>query len=534
MIRAEKTELFSVSREALWETLSNTERLNRTLGLPAVDYTFQPRPEGGSLVRGEARFGPITLRYTEEPYRWIAPCLWWVQRLPENGPVTVYRVGVQLEATAEGTTVTAWSEAEPRGVAGRALARRIVESSVSGLLKVCAGATEKPAPQPRAPAESLHAFLRTAPPEEVVDFRPFVLADQWGQPRREVLLACLGAVRAGELELHWRLLCPACRGAGPSVETLSALASEKAHCESCNIRFGPAFDRDVEVCFSVAPHLRRAADGRATYCIGGPHRSQHVVMQWYLLPNTTEDIALELPPGRYRLRSPQSTETVELTLPLAEPLTLDNGFPFPRLFRLESLTWREVAATAAEVTTLGEFRRHFGSEVLAPGMELDVRQLVVLFTDLKGSTKLYAQQGDAPSYARVRAHFAQLTELIEAHQGAVVKTIGDAVMAVFSDPADALRAALAIQRVPGALTIKLGLHAGPALAVGANGQLDYFGHTVNVAARIQQESEGGDIVLTEALATCHAALLRGIPQQDFTATLRGTGETLTLRRLRPS
>lgn len=534
MIRAEKTELFSVSREALWETLSNTERLNRTLGLPAVDYAFQPRPEGGSVVRGEARFGPVTLRYTEEPYRWIAPQFWWVQRLPENGPVTVYRVGVQLEATAEGTAVTAWCEAEPRGVAGRALARRIVGSSVSGLLKACAGATERPAPQPRAPAESLQQFLRTAPPEEVIDFRPFVLADQWGESRREVLLACLGAVRAGELELHWRLLCPSCRGAGPSVETLSALSPEKAHCESCNIRFGPAFDRDVEVCFSVAPHLRHADEGRATYCIGGPHRSQHVRMQWYLPPQTTEDVVVRLPPGRYRLRSPQCTEDVELTLPRAEPLTLRNDFPFPMLYRLESLAWREVAATAAEVTSLGEFRRHFGSEVLAPGMELDVRQLVVLFTDLKGSTKMYAQQGDAPSYASVRAHFAQLTEQIDTHRGAVVKTIGDAVMAVFSDPADALRAALAIQRAPGALTIKLGLHAGPALAVGANGQLDYFGHTVNVAARIQQESEGGDIVLTEALATCHAVLLRGIPQQDFTATLRGTGETLTLRRLRPS
>ena len=560
-----------VPRETLWEQLSNTERLNRELNLPAVRLAFEPRAEGGAFVKGSAKFGPVTIHYTEEPYRWVKPLLWWVQRLPENGPVSAYRVGVQLEESAEGTRVTAWSEAEPRGVVGKALARRIVDSSVNGLLRAC---REKPTapvlllPTPGMPrpesakqggllpwrerlekqgiegsiAGRLLGFLLEAHAEEVVDFRPFALADRWQEDRRTVLKACLLAVRVGALELHWRLLCPACRGVGGSVESLASLTPESAHCASCNIRFGPAFDRDVEVCFSVAPALRQAADGAATYCLGGPHRSRHLLLQWYLLPGQREPVPLTLPPGTYRLRSPQTPEPQELTLPLTEQLALGGlvtltpkGFlshaTFPVLLRLESLQWREDAATAAAVTALAEFRRHFGSEVLAPGMELDVRQIAILFTDLKGSTKMYAQRGDAPSYATVREHFSTLAGLMEQHHGSVIKTIGDAVMAVFADPADAIRAALAIQGQPSSLVIKVGLHAGPALAVGANGTLDYFGQTVNVAARIQQRSLGGDIVLTEELAARYPELLDGAAQESFTVTLRGTGEETPLRRV---
>lgn len=567
-----------MSREALWELLSDTERLNRELKLPSVAFAFTPRREGGSTLRGAARFGPLTLRYTEEPYRWVRPSLWWVQRFPENGPVSVYRVGVNLEPDGAGTRLTAWSEAEPRGIGGTLLAQRIVESSVDGLLRACTSFAaylegKQPTPYPKhtpratessSPhglAERLRAFLLTAPPEDIIDFRPFGLADRWQEDRMVVLKACLDAVRRGELELHWRLLCPACRGAGPSVETLDALTSDKAHCASCNISFGPAFDQDVEVCFSVAPALRKADDGAATYCIGGPHRMRHVVVQWQVPPKTTEKIDVDLPPGIYRLRSPQTQDKTELLLLdkegggelayyqgglvsdgyLAQPEGIGQCFAyargswhlrnyadFPVLFRLESLGWREDAATAAQVTALGEFRRHFGSEVLAPGQELVVRQVTILFTDLKGSTQMYATQGDAPSYATVRAHFEQLTQILERHDGALIKTIGDAVMAAFQDPAQAVQAALAIQRECAPLVVKLGLHNGPALAVTANGQLDYFGQTVNLASRVQGQSHGGDIVVTDSLI---AYVPEAMPRASFTAQLKGTDQPLTLWRI---
>ena len=84
------------------------------------------------------------------------------------------------------------------------------------------------------------------------------------------------------------------------------------------------------------------------------------------------------------------------------------------------------------------------------------------------------------------------------HDGAVVKTIGDAVMASFGDPADAVKAALAMQardRCDHELVLKLGIHVGPSVVVTLNDRLDYFGSTVNMAARLQGQSQGGDIVL---------------------------------------
>jgi adenylate cyclase len=206
--------------------------------------------------------------------------------------------------------------------------------------------------------------------------------------------------------------------------------------------------------------------------------------------------------------------------------TLSSPPDGPTLFCLESLAWRDDAATAAEVTALGEFRRHFGSEVLMPGTEVAVRQTAFLFTDLKGSTALYAEQGDAPGYATVREHFAVLEALIEREGGGIVKTIGDAVMAVFPTLAQALGAALSIQREgPAGLVIKCGVHAGPSLAIEANGGLDYFGQTVNIAARIQAQSEGGDVVLMAGLLETP----EGLACEVFEADLKGVGLTSLVR-----
>jgi class 3 adenylate cyclase len=145
--------------------------------------------------------------------------------------------------------------------------------------------------------------------------------------------------------------------------------------------------------------------------------------------------------------------------------------------------------------------------VLRPGDQVAISRIAFLFTDIKGSSDLYNRVGDARAYGLVRDHYAVLTRAVREHDGAVVKTIGDAVMAAFTDPADALDAALAIRadiatfnrRIAGeigpgaadatvAIVVKLGLHCGPCIAVTLNDRLDYFGRTVNLAARLQNES----------------------------------------------
>ena len=90
------------------------------------------------------------------------------------------------------------------------------------------------------------------------------------------------------------------------------------------------------------------------------------------------------------------------------------------------------------------FRRLFRSERVDEREGLGIRQVTFLFTDLKGSTAMYERLGDLNAYALVREHFALLDAAVQEHSGAIVKTIGDAVMAVFSRPADAISAALHI------------------------------------------------------------------------------------------
>jgi class 3 adenylate cyclase len=178
------------------------------------------------------------------------------------------------------------------------------------------------------------------------------------------------------------------------------------------------------------------------------------------------------------------------------------------------------------------FRRLFRSERVDETEGLGIRQVTLLFTDLKGSTAMYERLGDLNAYALVREHFALLGATVQEHSGAIVKTIGDAVMAVFSRPTDAVSAALhilaGIERYNAghgnpSIILKIGAHCGPSIAVTLNENLDYFGQTVNVAARVQALADAGEICLSEALYSAPGVsqLLVGHKVVAFDAPLRG-------------
>ncbi len=213
---------------------------------------------------------------------------------------------------------------------------------------------------------------------------------------------------------------------------------------------------------------------------------------------------------------------------------------------LEKVQWDADAVTAAQVTTLQEFRDLFGSEVLAPGQQVGVESLSILFTDLKGSTPLYESVGDAKAYGMVWKHFEFLIEVLQKNHGALVRTIGDAVMAVFHTPENAVSTAMEIQeqvaefnrknRIEPPIVIKIGVHHGPAISVNSNHILDYFGRTINIAARIQNESVGGDVVLTADLFSDPAIqdALKRFPFEvtPFRAILKGVEGEFALCRIR--
>ena len=191
------------------------------------------------------------------------------------------------------------------------------------------------------------------------------------------------------------------------------------------------------------------------------------------------------------------------------------------------------------------FRRLCPEQLLRPGDDVEIGRVAIVFTDLQGSTKLYDELGDATAYRLVRDHFAFLSERVRRHNGFIVKTVGDAVMAAFHDPAEAVRAVLAIQdevasfnrgHSDAGIVLKVGLHLGSCIAVTAGGVLDYFGSAVNTAARLEHQCSGGELIISEAILADPEAreALAGRTVIEDSATLRGLSEPVRFVRVEAS
>lgn len=109
------------------------------------------------------------------------------------------------------------------------------------------------------------------------------------------------------------------------------------------------------------------------------------------------------------------------------------------------------------------------------------------------------------------------------HNGAVVKTIGDAAMLAFTDSLQCLKTALELQRrftgnpETGNVLLRISIHAGPCLAVNLNSGVDYFGNTVNFAAKLQQLAGAHEIAMSSDFAadeqvTNHLAERKLVPE----------------------
>jgi class 3 adenylate cyclase len=195
--------------------------------------------------------------------------------------------------------------------------------------------------------------------------------------------------------------------------------------------------------------------------------------------------------------------------------------------------------TAKRLLSNQTFRDIYRTDTLDVDQRLKITSLTFLFTDLRGSTELYERVGDLVAYDLVRAHFRVLTEIIAAEAGAVVKTIGDAVMATFPTPDRAVSAALRMREAMREirhgdrdLTLKIGIHEGPCLAVVLNDRQDYFGQTVNIASRVQNLAMSRSIFATGPVighpAASHLLEESGLNAVAQRAALRGIADEITV------
>ncbi len=584
---------FDQPPEKLWPALADTARFNEAAGLPRHDIENVPQPDGSVRYFAAARKGPFRLAWEEIPVEWVQGRWFRHLRVFSRGPLKRLCATLILDPDGRGGTVGRYTiDAEAAGPLGALIlatgffpaARRTFTALADGARDWAAGerprpyaeAARPPGPEARARIDGMIARIESTPcghglarrlaewllaaqEVDLMRIRPFALAAEWGAPRRHVVDVCLQAVREGMLELRWDLLCPRCRGAKLAVASLDRLPTG-AHCASCNIAYDRDFARNVELTFTPAPAVRRVLDGE--FCLFGPMTTPHIGIQIGLDPGEERTVEAGLRPGAYRLRTLEIGGETDIAFDgggfpavVADDGTVAAGAPAApgrvrlvnredrrRTLVVESRDWIADALDAHRATTCQTFRDLFSDEVLRPGDEVGIARVTLMFTDLKGSTAFYERVGDAAAYRVVREHFAYLARIVRRHDGAIVKTIGDAVMAAFADPADGVRAAREIQRGiesfnresgGEAVVIKMGLHAGPCIAVTLNDRLDYFGSTVNMAARLQGESRGGDIVLSDELARdpAVAAVLAGCAARRESRGIKGFAAPVAYRRL---
>jgi adenylate cyclase len=544
--------------DQLWRYVADTNRINQYAGLPEFTFRYVPEPDGGSRQIGETRYMGWRLQWEEHPFEWIEGQYFKVIRSYLNGPIREFRTSVRLTPLGTGTALEQTLECEPRwlvampalwweigvtskrrffaayrkidqflkGESASALEPVVRQTVPAGRIDIIRAKLEKAAGASHLPR--LIQDIETLDDESLDRMRPFAFADRWQTDRREALKLFLHASQAGLLDLSWDVICPGCRGASERHATLRHIRTQ-AHCPACNIQYDSNFAERVEITFRPNPLIRRVDVLR--YCSGGPMNSPHTVVQQNLEPGESRTLQLRLNPWKYHVRSLKlssetylSTDTgsdrsetsVTIQRPALEPeavevrpnfaFTIHNKNRKPITVSVERVAGHEDAATAAMVIAMQEFRTLFSQEVLAPETPISVGAVTLLFTDLKSSTAMYESIGEAPAYGLVQRHFDLLRDVISKAEGAIVKTIGDAIMAAFIDPGHAVKAAFEMHqailkdntlRGQPHLTLKIGIHHGPCITVNQNSILDYFGTTANVAARLERESAGNDIAVSE-------------------------------------
>ncbi len=443
----------------------------------------------------------------------------------------------------------------------------------------------------------LRARLRSGDDRAIFRVNPFTFAAEEGVPDTEAVELFLRAAAVGLFHTEWLLVC---RGCGEYVVTHVGLGEldTVVHCLSCARDRETNLADSVEVAFTVAPDVRaiRYANPDAleiddyffnyqfspNILVRGADRSllTHLRLgtkaMLRLPPGGAHTFETELEVG-WIVGSPREMITVEgeRTEALRELVLTFDGHAFmprptvapgPARITYRNATARTVPVLAyftpivtyfdylptlsgQRLLNTNDFRRYLGTEVVRPGSAIPTRDDTLLFSDLRGSTELYDRIGDTAAFELVSAHLELLARVVTRHSGVIVKTIGDAVMASFSRTVDAVRAALemgaALGEMGGAepLAIKIGIHRGPCLVVNVRDEIDYFGQTVNVAARVQALAHSGEVCMTDAvldapevravLAQHREARAPGssaAPLPSESVALRGVGEPYVIHR----
>lgn len=440
---------------------------------------------------------------------------------------------------------------------------------------------------------------------ELFRINPLRFAEDYKFDASEIVDLFVHGAKTGLFDFAWNMLCPSCGSIVDSHLSLNEVEDNLFHCALCHIDVPSNLDDHIEVAFTINPSVKRLSiepfnnmESYWRYFRSANHQRSQALEDYVgevsrafalLTPDEAQTMSLTAEPEKlYRVISPDKHVAAFIKVSDRQSAALQS-LDFSVLSH--SLTPKEVLIDAGDVTIKvrnlcktntgvilvltdlpqlhriladhpstfrpfltgkmllnnQSFRELFRIQTLIPDLKLRLRSLTLLFTDLKGSTALYDQTGDVFAYNLVQEHYKILTESVRENAGAVIKTMGDAIMATFSSPLDGVKAAIQMMDKMGpfnsrlrqenrSLGLKIGLHEGSALAVNAEDRLDYFGQTVNVAARVQALAQADEICVTEQVFQAdgvrRAFADKGYQEERRLVSLKGVGQPANVYQLR--
>jgi eukaryotic-like serine/threonine-protein kinase len=563
--------------KVLWPHISNTDRVNRAMGLPPATFRTEDDPVHGVRRFAEAKIGPIKLAWEEHPFEWIEGRRFGVLREFSQGPFEWFISTTELTSHGSGTLLTHSFKIQPRGMLGRISAKiqmgkptrgkleqvyrridRVSSSTIGQSVQDLFQDAKKVKTAQRlrldqrantllaagadgAVVDVLVQFLLDSPDPEVARIRPIEFARRFQLDEKAVLSTCLLGVRESVLTLLWDILCPICRVASDIQETLEVL-EKHSFCPACNLDFDVDFSESIELIFRVHPEIRKVETG--TYCIGGPANFPHIVAQTRIRPNERVQWGLAMEPGVYRLRSPHLPYLVEFRV--AENLgvgrwdiTLGSDRPQPPesirageqvlqlfnradteiLLRLERTVSRDDSVTATQASSLALFRDLFPNQIMAQGQMANVAKVTLMALSVPSLDLLYQSHGDSATFAVVHNCLRIADEAVRQKGGAVIKMIGDGFLATFDDPVGAVQIGLTLPKLIAesetskGRAVQIAIHRGDAMLTTINDRLDYFGQNVNAVFDLLNTAEPGDLLITQSV-TCDPGVAALLQEND--------------------
>ena len=587
----------------LWPYISDTNRFFKDLGqLPVQEAMISH-----SLPRHFAQLEYDHLRradiWQEEPYRWEAPHYLRIHRNYQRGPYQELSIKIELYPVTtgkqSGTYVSITFDGKSRGLMGTLRTKTHFSKAFKQRLKNVIKRYDDAIASDQLPYKKRSSFLQTLKnpgkwrdlrkklsaaskePElsrRIIDLlhysdeqdlkaiEPLKLAKLWSVPLHKVLKTAYQAVMLNILNMQWKQVCPRCRRTLKVSRRLFEI-SQSHYCNHCGDTMELDLNNTTQIIFKSHPLVRKISDNE--YCVSGPQHRSHVIMQQYVKPGAKHFVNLMLPDGKFRVRTDtldrdihvrpdtEGLDNVTMTLEEGEKeegetllspqsdMIVKNNADHPLLISIEDRRWSTYGVSAAEVTSQQLFRECFPKEYIRQSEKMKCQDLTVLFTDLIDSSSIYSDSGDEEAINTVMDHFEVLEKIIREERGAIVKTIGDAIMAVFREPASAVRAYQQAQKLfleteesDTPIRLKGGLHHGNCYAVTLNNRIDYFGNTVNFAARLVEKANRDELVISsEALANPHLEKFLGRDDtyckiDSFSSKLKGLGdETFSIKRL---